>query len=347
MNTECSNFANTFPVSRNMKLPLIIIFATFSFLTSLSQSPVDFGKFPVQQNDTTTLFTKNLLDRINWQAINSFSKTAQGHYVDEKKDSLLTTYRYVKQGYESSFEIVSYKGMVLEYYSDPGNSKQQSKTSYFDKNVWLKYVSEKMPTLANQLKLTKEEPSNILKAYYRLIGTDTRDEYGFICEYSTVGMATTRRMAIIQLLQEHRLDLIRRLIDYSNLQTRLYAIDALIYYDYSTKQKIEKLEQVIKQKQKQLDRLQKKNIDKPKAEDLQSQINLSSDSITYYNAKLLTDSEWKMIYDLRDSNQIVRTCGNMGSYKIYATPISELLSDKAIADIPKQYEGLGRLGYFR
>jgi hypothetical protein len=36
----------------------------------------------------------------------------------------------------------------------------------------------------------------------------------------------------------------------------------------------------------------------------------------------------------------------MGSYKIYLTPISELLSEQAIANIPKAYQMLKGLGYF-
>ena len=56
--------------------------------------------------------------------------------------------------------------MVMEYYSDAGSSKQQSSTSYFDKNIWLKYVSEMMPSLPEQFKLSRDEPNNILKATY-------------------------------------------------------------------------------------------------------------------------------------------------------------------------------------
>ena len=327
-----------------MKRPFLIFIVTIFYRSSHSQSVIDFSKFPIRQNDTATLKTADLLDKINWQAIKSYCKTAQGHYAYENKDSLLTSYKYVKQGYEVSFEIVSYDGTILEYYTDAGNNKQ---TSYFNKTVWLKYVNQKLPSLSDSFKLTKEEPNNILKSYYRLLGVDTRDEYGFICEYSTVGRATERRMAVIEILRQHRLDLIKKLVDYPNLQTKLYAVDALIFNDYSAKQKIQKSEQDIIQKQKQLDRLQKNNADKVKAEPLSNQIKAFTDTIARQKSELLTADEWKVIYELRDSNQTVKTCGNSGSYKIYGTPISELLSDKAIADIPKWYDGLKNLGYFR
>ncbi|MCB0777523.1 MAG: hypothetical protein KDB99_14520, partial [Chitinophagaceae bacterium] len=339
-------YAKPSTVSRNMRRPLIIIVTTFCFLTTYSQSPVDFSKFPVGQSDTTTLFTADLLNKINWQAIKGFCTGSNGHYAYERKDSLLTTYEYVKQGREASFEIISYKGTVLQYYSDAGNSKQQSTTSFFDKNVWLKYVSEMMPSLPDQFKINRDEHNNILKAYYRLLGVDTRDEYGFICEYSTMGRATDRRMAVIVLLKQHRIDLLKKLIEYPNLQTKLYAVDALIYNDYTAKEKIKQLEKNVKENQKQLDRLQKKNTDRIKIDNLQDQIKASTDTISVSKADLLTDTEWKVIYSLRDSNLTVKTCGNSGSYKIYGTPISEVLSDKAIADIPKWYEGLKRLGYF-
>jgi hypothetical protein len=327
-----------------MKRSFFIVIATLFFMTTYSQSVVDFSKFPTNQNDTTTLLTAELLDRINWKAIKSFCKTAQGHYAYENKDSLLISYKYIKQGYESSFVIVSYNGTILEYYTDAGNNKQ---TSYFGKTVWLKYVNQMLPSLSDMFKLAKEEPNNILKAYYRLLGVNTSDEYGFICEYSTVGRATERRMAIIELLQQRRFDLIKRLVNYPNLQTKLYAVDALIYNDYLVKQRIQELEEDIKQKQKQIDSFSKSNGDKTKVENLDNQIKTLSDAIASYTPDLLTADEWKMIHELRDSKQTVRTCGNAGSYKIYETAISDVLSDKAVADIPKLYDGLKSLGYFR
>lgn len=237
--------------------------------------------------------------------------------------------------------------MILEYSADAGNKKQPGRIFYFDKNVWLKYVGEMMPTLPEQFKLSVNEPGYLLKTYYSLLGINTRDEYGWICEYSTFGMAPGRRMAVIELLVEHRIDVLKKCAEYSNLQTKLYAVDALIYNDNMAKMKIQLLEKQLEKNQKQLSRLQNTNADKTKVDYLNSLIKNATDSITYFSADLLTSTEWKMIFDLRDSNQTVRTCGNAGSYKIYGTPISELLSDKAIADIPKRYEELKKLGYIR
>lgn len=63
--------------------------------------------------------------------------------------------------------------------------------------------------------------------------------------------------------------------------------------------------------------------------------------------QLLTESDWKKIYKLRDSGQMIKTCCNgTGSYKIYETKIFELLSEKAISEIQKKYEELKNSGYF-
>lgn len=329
-----------------MKRPLIIISTIFYFLAAYSQSPVDFNKFATVESDTSTILTDKFLKKINWNEIKSFCTQDNGHYAYERNDSILTEYEYVKQGREVSFEIVSYKGMVLEYYADAGNVKPQKYSLYFNKNVFLRYVEEMMPSLPDQFKLSREEPNNILKAYYQLLGLNTRDEYGFVCEYSTVGRATARRMAVVTLLKQNRVDLIKKIAEYPNLQSKLYAIDALIYHDYITKEKIQQWNKDVKQKQKQLERVQQKDIDKIKITDLNMQLKLLSDSISYFNSGLLTDKEWNEIYNFRDSKLTVNTCGNCGSYKIYGTPIAELLSEKTIAEIPKQYAVLKRLGYF-
>ncbi len=55
---------------------------------------------------------------------------------------------------------------------------------------------------------------------------------------------------------------------------------------------------------------------------------------------LLTENDWNSIYELRDSNQPVKICGNSGSYKIYLSNTSELLSDKSISEIFNNYKEL-------
>jgi hypothetical protein len=67
----------------------------------------------------------------------------------------------------------------------------------------------------------REEPQRILKSYYHLLGLDTRDEYGWTCEYSTVGRPPEKRIATIELSKYKRVDLLKKLLTYPNFQTQL------------------------------------------------------------------------------------------------------------------------------
>lgn len=330
-----------------MKRPYLILISIMLTLASSSQTLVSFGDFPPNYNDTASLKTSDLLAKINWQVLKKFCDTAKGHYVYERKNGALTTFSYVKQGYEASFDITSYKDFVLEFYSDMPNSTKPVSSSYFDKKLWLQYVNEQLPDIGKAFQIGITEPKTVLKSYYELLGVNTRDEYGWICEYSTVGSATGRRIAIIELLKNGRIDLIKKLLDYPNIQTQLYAVDAIIYNNNETKTRIAEYQNKIKIQQKKIDSLTKvTNADKEEIDYLKYQIKSDKDFVNYLEKQLLSKDEWQSIYKLRDSKKTVLTCGNSGSYKIYETPIADLLSDKAIADIPKQYEGLKTLGYF-
>ncbi|RZL02493.1 MAG: hypothetical protein EOO89_29360 [Pedobacter sp.] len=332
-----------------MKRPFLIAVTILFSLSSYSQLVIDFGKFPVRQNDSMPFVTAEVLAKLNWQALKQYADTAEDHYAEIHTDSLLTVYHYFTQGYETTFELVSYKGMVLEYKSDATESIQPSTSSFFDKWVWLQYVHAMLPALAESFKLTTAENKAVLKAYYQLLGANTPDEYGWICEYGTVGSPTQRRTAVLELLEQHRIDLFRKLLYYPNLQTRLYAIDALIYNDFVSKAEISSAQKQLKQLQREVDSLRRQ----PKVDnddiDYLNRITKKGieQSILEWKAELLTKQEWETVRALRGSKQTVRTCGNAGSYKIYATPIAEVLSDKAIAEIPKNYAGLKRIGYLR
>lgn len=317
-------------------------------LISSAQTLISFGDFPAAYTDTSSLKTSDLLDKINWHGLKKFCDTAKGHYVHERTNGLLTTFSYVKQGYEASFDITSYKGFVLEFYSDLPNSTKPTSSSYFDKKLWLQYVNEQLPDMDKGFQIGITEPKTVLKSYYELLGVNTRDEYGWICEYSTVGSATGRRIATIELLKHGRIDLLKKIINYTNVQTQLYAADAIVYNNYETKSKIADYQNKIKSQQKKIDSLNKIiNADNEEIDYLRYQIKSDKEFVDYLKKQLLSKDEWQSIYKLRDSRKTVLTCGNSGSYKIYETPIADLLSDKAIADIPKQYEGLKSLGYFR
>lgn len=303
-----------------MKITYILLILLAVFNTNI-EAQVDLGKFPIDSNNEKSIKTEDLLKMVNWVELQEYSKKNKGHYADIRRDTLITEYSYVKQGYVASVNIKSFNGFVLEYLSENTDSDRPSKVSYFDKQVWIQYVDKVLPNLSDSFKININEPVELLRNYYELIGVDTRNEYGWICEYSTVGIATGRRRAVIKLIEYLRNDLLKKLLDYPNTQTNLYAADALIYMDYVYNTKIKEME----------------SQDNPELKD----------HIDYLQKFLLDKSDWEKIYKLRDSGNIVLTCGNSGSYKIYQSNTADILSDSAIHKIPKQYESLKELGYFR
>ena len=58
---------------------------------------------------------------------------------------------------------------------------------------------------------------------------DARNEYGWICEYSTVGFPPEQRLATFRLVGNRRVDLLREALHGPNLEGQVYAADALIY----------------------------------------------------------------------------------------------------------------------
>lgn len=280
-----------FSVSHNMRITIVIIYLLSIGLVN-AQTLNDFGKIPEKIEKSIT--TDELLEELNWESINEFCKSNDGFYSDERSKGLLIEYEYVKQGRVESFEIISFNGYVLEFYFDVPESNRTNEY-FFDKKLWLQYVNKMIPELPDSLLLTENEPTDLLKGFYRLLGVNAVDEYGWICEYSTVGMPPTRRQGVISLIENHRIDLLRKLMNHSNPQIKLYAIDALIYLDKQS--------------------------------------------------NILNDNDWQFIFDFRDSGTTIRTCGNMGSYKVYETPITDLLSKKTIKGLPKKYKMLNEIGY--
>lgn len=297
---------------------IILLFAGFILN---AEAQVDLGKFPIDSKTEKSIKTEDLLKMINWEELQEYCKKNEGHHAYIDTGSLITKYRYVKQGYVAFFEIVSFNGFVLEYRSENTDSDRPSKVSFFDKQIWLQYVYKFLPDLADSFKISIDEPVDVLRNYYRLIGVNTRDEYGWICEYSTVGMAPGRREAVIKLIKYARNDLLKKLLEYPNTQTQLYAADALIYMDYKYKLKIKEVKKMNDPNEKEM--------------------------LDYVQKYLLKENDWEKIYKLRDSNKIAFICGNSGSYKIYKSNTAKILSDEAIKKVPEQYKSLEESGYFQ
>ncbi|MFS4484330.1 hypothetical protein ACKGJY_15030 [Hyunsoonleella sp. 2307UL5-6] len=323
------------------------VISTLVFNLMLSAQIVDFGKFPSEKNGEKPIATSDLLKSLDWENLRTFSDLNEGHYAYEQKDSLLTEYKYVQQGHVSYFKLTSFNGKVLEYRSHISSISKETNTNYFDKNAWLEYAHTYLPNLKDSLKLTVAEPKELLKAYYKLIGVGTRDEYGWICEYSSAGMATERRQATIPLIRHGRRDLLEQIVDYPNIQVQLYVTDALIYDDLQNKKYIENQKSELAKLTSERDSLKSKKILDWQIESLDNRIANNKEYTEQLEMELLSKSDWNRIYALRDSNQKVKTCGNNGSYKIYGNSTTELLSEKAISEIEKRYFELKNLGYFR
>ena len=272
---------------------IIIVIYLLSFGTLSAQTLSDFGGIPNKIQDTISVM--ELLAQLKWDSIDEFCKENNGLHLYVNEKGLLREFRYIKQGNVESFKILSYQGQVLEFRFNIPELKRTNEY-FFDKKLWLQYVNEIIPDLPDSLLLTEDEPINLLKGFYWLLGVDAVDEYGWVCEYSAIGMLPTRRKGVITLIENNRIDLLRKLMSHTNPQIKLYAIDALIYMD---------------------------KID-----------------------NILSEQDWQYIFGFRDSGTIIKTCGNMGSYKIYETPIAELLSKKAIKRIPKNYKLLNSRVYF-
>ncbi|MCU0436757.1 MAG: hypothetical protein MUC49_02515 [Raineya sp.] len=298
---------------------------------------------PFQNNPSIP--TDFLLKKLNWHAIKKYCDTTKGHYASSEYylDSLWVEYRYNSQGNSSYFNVTSYKDLVLEYQSNISDGYQPSSSFFFDKKVWMMYVSDMLPDLPKHFNISIDERVEILKAYYNLLNLDSRDEYGWICEYSTVGSAPDKRRSIITLIHSRRTDLLKKLWDFSNLQTQLYVIDALIFIDYEAKKAIKEKELEIKVCQKDIELLKG---NQQKIFYLEDCIKRYKGSIQSYKEYLLNQNDWKKIYSFRDANHTIITCGNSGSYKKYKTSSSELLSMRAIQEIPENYENLKSSGYF-
>ncbi|KAA3622556.1 MAG: hypothetical protein DWQ02_25865, partial [Bacteroidetes bacterium] len=231
-------------------------------------------------------------------------------------------YRYVKQGYTAAFSLTEFKGQVLEFES---HIDSKFRTSFFNKELWLKYVEEASQINESGWGLDKKQlenfPNRVILAYYKLIGFNTRDEYGWICEYSATGAPPEKRRAILDLIKYGHRNLILRLLDHPNVQTKLYAADALIYLHMVGE--VENVKINYKRNGKKIKSL----------------------NFIYKEDYKLSTNTWKKIYKIQQANYDVITCGNMGSYKQYKSTTGKLLSMDSINDIYKNYNLIRIFGY--
>lgn len=278
--------------------------------------------FPTLDTNLRSVDAEKLLAELDWSNVESFCDSTEGHYARKYEGEKITTYSYVRQGYAASFRLTVFQGKVLEYES---HIDGRFSTNYFDRDLWLLYVDQDENFHNSEWNLTEEEmPSHYteaIQAYYKLLGFNVRDEYGWICEYSAAGSPPEKRLAIIDLINYQRRDFLVKLLDHPNIQTKIYAADALIYLDM-----IGEIQTVRLENHKISKRAKNYNLQRT-------------------NSYKLTKQEWKKIWEIRDANYEVITCGNMGSYKQYRSTSKALLSDEAINEIYGNYLMFREIGY--
>jgi hypothetical protein len=191
--------------------------------------------------------------------------------------------------------------------------------SFFDAEAYAGYALEVLGDVADSLRIPIDEmtgdgEAQAVRAYYQLLGVGVPSEYGWICEYSTVGMAPMQRRAAIVLVDLHRRDLLLRLLRGPNAEGRVYAADALLYLDQWARAQI-------------------------------SENAYPGSEFVDYN--LLEEEEKAEIDAFRRGVTDINTCGNSGSYKLYPRPVNEVLSDSSVAELADRYQYLRAQGYFQ
>lgn len=303
------------------KFTFIVLFGINNFLYS---QDLLYLQFPVLDTSEYFIDGDSILSELNWQSLKKHCDTTKGQYARVRVDGLIKTYTYTKQGYTANFELSLFNGKVLEYRSHVDGLCQ---TNYFNRKLWIDYTKTDSILSESEWILSEDEMkanyTEVIQAYYTLLGFNVRDEYGWICEYSAAGRPPKKRMAIVQLINFGRRDFIVKLLDHPNIQTKLYAADALIYLDIIGRVKEVEIEN----------------------------FNGRKKARKYYvrktNEYRLTLEEINKINNLKLANYKVITCGNMGSYKQYESSTSELLSDEAIGMIYSNYLRLKDLNYLR
>lgn len=265
---------------------------------------------------------QKLLKNISWQRLEEESLTNQDYCNVHHQDSLLTTYYYSPKGSQNFLEIISYQNKVLEYNNSLINQSIQAKIEYFDEKLWISYIGKSIPNLKDKFKLKSPEKKEIIKAYYSLLGVNTTNEYGWICEYSTVGMLTSKRQAILKLVKHEKREILKNLLLHPNIQIQIYAADAIIFFDYQFQREIKNYEAKLR---KYIPELSSEEISQnPFIQELKN--------------KIMSPEEKRLIENLKNSDETIITCGNSGSYKLYKNTTKELLSKESVTEIIDNYE---------
>ncbi|MCI4671764.1 MAG: hypothetical protein MRZ79_26720 [Bacteroidia bacterium] len=305
---------------------LTIIIFLISFLEINGQNSL-FINFHRIDSSRTSIDAIELLEELNWENLKKFCDTTEEYSARIIENQHTKTYEYRERSRAgANFTLVVYKGKVLEYYASERNIFY---TSYFDRKLLIEYIYKDEKNRNSKWALSEKELSvqsnKVIEAYYTLLGfIDSRDEYGWLCEYSAIGYPPKKRRAVLTLINSNKRDFLVKLLDHPNTQTKLYAADALIYLDMV--KEIETVEfNQFKGRRRGIRRLK----------------------ISYIQSYKLKNNEWRKIKQIRDDKLDVVTCGNSGSFKQYKSTTRELLSKESISEIYNNYQLLKKVGYLK
>jgi hypothetical protein len=329
----------------DLKLIMLIVFMELFFCLNLNaQSHIEIN-LDIKQLDSLrnckSIPKNTLLDIIKWDSLVQMCNNDNDKrcLATVKSDESFSEYEFMSDYNCNYIIITTYCETVLSFYIDIQKTLRVLKVSYFDKPAWIEYSQD---ILKNEnMRLTEEESQEIIQSYYRLLGVGVRNEYGWICEYSTVGMPPDQRIAAIILIKNKRVDLLRKVLNGENIVGSVYAADALFYLDYLAKVELEEFYEYKKEEENKLEKLElSPDIRQGWEHSFKNQEKI-------IRARLLSEEDREKIDLLRSDNLSVTTCGNSGSYKQYKKPVSEVLSDSEIENIADNYKHLDEAGYFR
>lgn len=298
----------------------------------------DAGQTEVEQFDDNiregdAIKTADLLEAIGWERIKANKHRRNDYIIETGEGKILDEFifnlgrggakntEYGRRHIEH-FRIKSYKGLVIEYFKQTEKDGNTHTSNYFNKALWLEYVEEALPAVPEEFKLTLKQDPQRLRNYYALLGLNTGDEYGWLCQGIEYTLPPERRRAVLELVREKNTYLLRKLIDYPDALVKLYAMEAMIYLDRKTRRELAYLNA----RSKEL------------FPDYTNEHYGGSTASLTRDRLLLTDAEWEQIHTFRESNQQIKTCGNIGTYKILESTTKELLSEEVMEEVFKMYE---------
>lgn len=187
-------------------------------------------------NEKSAISTDEVLSSLQWESFSVICGDNASYCsarVDTRSDSLVK--EFTLHYFDANVDLTSYRGKVIEYEVSELQRPSTIDASYFDAQTYTEYADQVVArklgeTASDSLGLdpqTRHAPS--LRAYYQLLGVGVRDEYGWVCEYSTVGSPPTQRQATVTLVEYWQVELLRKVLHGPNLEGQVYAADALLY----------------------------------------------------------------------------------------------------------------------